>query len=326
MTTDTATTDEAVSAAVSTAEPDRSSGSRWSRAANRLGAVGRGGSGGTGTNEQSVAVTILVLISLSAIWLLVYAVFLSGIQEHNAQHRLYSSIRYSLAEELAPFGGVIAPGTPVAVLNAPAAGISQTVVVEGTSSGVLRDGPGHQQNTPLPGQAGVSVIMGRSVTFGAPFRHIASMKVGDPITVTTGQGTFHYTVIDVRGNGDPLPPTISPTASRLTLVTSRGSGWREGWAPNSPVFVDATMHGQVQAAPSGRLTVIAPAATEMHVDTGGLVALVLWLQALLLVTCGLVWARMRWGFWQAWLAGAPLVLALVWIASSEILRLLPNLV
>jgi sortase A len=274
----------------------------------------------------TTVVTALAMLSLIAIWLLVYAIGLSAIQERSAQHRLYASIRQSLAEEVAPFGGAIEPGTPIAVMTAPEAGLRRVVVVEGTTAGVMRDGPGHQQNTALPGQAGVSVVMGRSVTFGAPFRHVASLHVGDPITVTTGQGVFTYTVTDVRGNGDPLPPTLAATASRLTLVTSRGSGWRSGWAPGSPVFVDATMKGHVQPAPSGRPTTIATSATEMHSDTGGLVPLVLWLQVLLLVAAGVVWANARWGRWQAWLAGAPLVLVVLWLISSETLRLLPNLV
>jgi sortase A len=300
--------------------------SRWRRLRERLVRPRTEESGPPPSATSTVVVTSLVLLSLSAVWLLVYAVALSGLQEHSAQHRLYASIRYSLSQEITPFGGVIKPGTPVAVLTIPAAGVHRTVVVEGTTSGVLRDGPGHQQNSAFPGQAGVSVLQGRSVTFGAPFRNVPSLRVGDLITVTTGQGVFHYQVTDVRGNGDPLPPTLTATGSRLTLVTSRGEGWRSGWAPNSPVFVDATLSGHVQPAPSGRPTVISPAATVMHADTGGLVALVLWLQALLLVAAGVVWARIRWGRWQTWLAGAPALLAVMWVASSEALRLLPNLV
>jgi sortase A len=92
------------------------------------------------------------------------------------------------------------------------------------------------------------------------------------------------------------------------------------------VFVDATMSGHVQPAPSGRPATISPAAMVMHGDSGGLVALVLWLQALLVVAAAVVWARIRWGRWQTWAAGAPAVLAVVWVASSEALRLLPNLV
>ena len=35
--------------------------------------------------------------------------------------------------------------------------------MEGTSSGTLMSGPGHRRDTPFPGQAGVSVIVGRPV-------------------------------------------------------------------------------------------------------------------------------------------------------------------
>jgi sortase A len=305
--------------------PVASPTTRLSRIRSRLLAVGVRTAQPSPSTAQSVFGTAFVVLSMAAIWLLLYALVLSGVQEHSAQNRLYDSIRYSLAEDLTPFGGLIKTGTPVAVVSAPEAGITRAVVVEGTTSGVLRDGPGHQQNTPMPGQAGVSVVMGRSVTFGAPFRHIATMHAGDPITVTTGQGTFRYTVTDVRGNGDPLPPLLSGGASRLTLVTSRGAGWRSGWAPGSPVFVDATMHGATQPAPAGRPTTIAPAATEMHGDTGGLVVLVLLLQGLLILSGAVVWARLRWGLWQAWLGGAPAVVAMLWLISGEAMRLLPNL-
>jgi sortase A len=300
--------------------------SQWKRLTQRVTPKPRPATATPPSAVSTIVVTVLALLSLLAVWLLAYALGLSGLQERSDQHRLYATIRYSLSQETAPLGGAIKPGTPVAVMTAPQAGLRRVVVVEGTTSGVLRDGPGHQQNTALPGQPGVSVIMGRSVTFGAPFRHVASMQVGATIVVTTGQGVFRYTVTDVRGNGDPLPPTLSPTASRLTLVTSGGSGWRDGWAPNHQVFVDATMSGHVQPAPSGRPATIALAATEMHADAGGLVALVLLLQGLLIVGVCAVWARARWGRWQAWLAITPVVLAILWVASSEALRLLPNLV
>ncbi|MBV9487515.1 MAG: class E sortase [Frankiaceae bacterium] len=265
------------------------------------------------------------MLSVTAVWLLIYGVFLSGIQERSAQHRLYSQLRFSLAQEVAPLGGAIKPGTPLAVISMPAAGLNRAVVVEGTTSTVLRDGPGHQQNTPLPGQLGWSVLMGRSVSFGAPFKDIGSLHPGDIITATTQQGTFHYSVINVRHNGDPLPPPVPDGGGRLTLVSSQGSGWRAGWAPSHEVFVDAALKEKALLAPAGRPTVIAPSATAMHSDTSGLESLVLWLQALLIVGGATVWASSRWGLWQAWLAGAPVILALVWVVSSNVFRLLPNL-
>jgi sortase A len=39
-----------------------------------------------------------------------------------------------------------------------------------------------------------------------------------------------------------------------------------------------------------------------------------------------VWARARWGTGQAWLIGLPLMLAVLWGSSGNVLMLLPNLV
>src|SRR5262249_13850807 len=147
-----------------------------------------------------------------------------------------------------------------AYLTAPQIGLAQ-VVVEGTASPVTTTGPGHQRDTPLPGQPGVSVLIGRSVTFGAPFAHIADLQKGQTITLVTGQGTFHYDVLDVRGPGDPLPRPPAQGASRVVLVTTEGSGWRTGWAPQNAVFVDAQLQGEPQPAPAGRPASV-PAAEE----------------------------------------------------------------
>ena len=56
----------------------------------------------------------------------------------------------------------------MALLSIPRLRISQ-VVVEGTASGDTLAGPGHLRKTVIPGQVGTSVVMGRAVTYGAPF-------------------------------------------------------------------------------------------------------------------------------------------------------------
>jgi sortase A len=240
---------------------------------------------------------------------------------------LYAQLRQGLAEATTPFGGAIPAGTPVVLVDARAAGLSGVVVVEGTTSSDLTNGPGHLSSTPLPGQAGVSVLMGRSVMFGAPFRHIGSMRAGDKIEVTTGQGQFTYRVDDVRHKGDPLPPPLAQGKSRLTLVSSVAAGWRGGWAPQQTVYVDASLAGgTVQPAPPGRPSLVPAAADPMQGDNSSLVSLVLWLQGLLIVAVLVVVGRQRWGRWQTWLLGMPLALACLWGATQAAVVLLPNLV
>ncbi len=271
-----------------------------------------------------VAARILGGIALLTIWCLLFVVGLSSLTAARTQHLLYGQLRSQLTLETVPLGGAIAPGTPVALIEAPAINL-RYVVVEGTSSGDLRAGPGHRRDTPLPGQAGASVIDGRSLAFGGPFRHITDLQAGDIVTVTTGQGTFTYQVDGVRRAGDPIPAPLAAGTSRLTLATSEGVSWRAGCAPDRVVYVDSTLQVLTQPAPSGRPAL--PASEKaLAGDPGALVPLVLWLQLLLAVLIGAAWAQVRWGGAQTWLVGAPAVLAALWGASEAAVQLLPNLI
>ena len=274
-----------------------------------------------------VTVMVWVWLGLAALslWALFYAFALSGLQALRSQTELYAQFREQLALATAPLGGAIGPGSPVAVIDAPQVGIRQLVVVEGTSAGQLQAGPGHRRDTPLPGQVGTSVLFGRSVMFGGPFGSIASLRAGQTLTVVTGQGTYVYTVEDVRRGGDKLPPLLASDGSRLELVSSEGSGWQSGWAPTHLVYVDALLKGQAGPSPPGRPAAISVAELPMHADVGALVLVVAWLQILLAAALAMVWLAMRWGRWQAWLVGVPVVLACLWGLTSTAAQLLPNL-
>lgn len=273
----------------------------------------------------AVTKAALTLFSLLMVWLVLYAIVFSGLQEERTQHGLYAALRAQLAAETAPPGGSIKPGKPVALLDAPEIGLHNAVVVEGTSSATLQKGPGHLANTALPGQAGVSAIFGKSVTFGAPFANIPKFHMGNPITVTTVQGVAHYVVTDVRRGGDPLPQPLLAGQGRLTLVAAVGPGWRSGWAPTGLVYVDAMLQGTAQTAPPGRPTQVPAAQKAMGTGDSALYSLALWLEAMAIVAVSVTWARSRWGGWQVWLAGAPLIFATVWIVTETATRLLPNL-
>ena len=78
----------------------------------------------------------------------------------------------------------------------------------------------------MPGQAGVSVILGRANRLRRAVRRLASLVPGDPITVVTGQTVASYTVIDLRRAGDPLPPPLAAGAGRMILVTADGRAAR----------------------------------------------------------------------------------------------------
>jgi sortase A len=249
----------------------------------------------------------------------------SGLQEHRAQHGLYATLREQLAAETAPVGGVVKDGAPIATLSVPALGLNKSVVVEGTTSTDLQNGPGHRVDTVFPGQAGVSVVFGKSATFGAPFGKLTSLKPGDVITATTGQGSFTYHVIDVRTPGMPFPPAVTGTAGRLILVSAYGHGWRSGWAPSQVVYVDANLQGAGKASPGGGPTAQPANQVAMARDDTALTPLVLWLELLIVAAVGFVWSRRHWGTWQVWLVGAPALFAVIWVVTETATRLLPNL-
>jgi sortase A len=261
-----------------------------------------------------------------AIFFGAFAFGFSALQEQRSQEQLYASFRGLLdpSSPVAPsIGGLIAPGSPVAVVNSPVAGMNNVVVVEGTASNDLLDGPGHLRDSPLPGQAGESILMGRSTTAGAPFAGVTSLRKGDIITVTTGQGTFRFIVEDERFGGDRLPE-IPPSGALLTLVTSTGSGWLGRLAPTHLVYVDAALSGKAVAAPPGRPIAVPAQEIQGHGDPASWPFVVLWTEALLAAGVLLAWFWSRLGLARTWLVGAPVLLGILWGLSTEVMRLLPN--
>ena len=276
--------------------------------------------------RAAVAAWILVTLSALSLWGFVYGRVFSTVEERRSQHQLAASLREQLANATSPIGGVIRPGAPIAVLAAPSIGLGRQVVVEGTTAGTLEHGPGHRRDTPVPGQPGVSVLMGRSVLFGAPFAHVDKLRPGASLTVVTGQGTFRYWVERVRRAGDRLPAPLAPGASRLTLVTSEGAGsWTGSWSRHT-VYVDASLVGKAQLPPAGpRVRSIARSETALAGEQHSLLILVGWLLLTTLAIAAAAWAQVHWGLRQTVLVAAPVLLACVWLVTGTAARLLPNL-
>ena len=155
-----------------------------------------------------------VLIGLGVLLLLftAYQIWGTSVQEAHTQSGLRTqlqqetnsdAVRRALAQESAldklPTGPAVpapstaapAEGNPIGDIRIPVIGINQ-VVVEGTNTPDLRKGPGHYTGTPLPGQSGNVAIAGHRTTYGHPFYNLDSVKVGDPIVLTTLQGIFVY--------------------------------------------------------------------------------------------------------------------------------------
>ncbi len=102
-------------------------------------------------------------------------------------------------------------GDPLGKLQIPRIGVS-AVVVDGTGTADLRQGPGHYPGTPLPGERGTVGIAGHRTTYGAWFRKINQLKPNDPITITMPYGRFTYRVERTR----IVPPTAVWVTQRVS--------------------------------------------------------------------------------------------------------------
>ena len=293
----------------------------------------------------AISLTSIVSLGVVALFLVVYAVGFSAAQEQRGQHQLYAQFRGLLDPDspIAPAtGGTIAPHTPIAMINAGAAGMHRLIVVEGTSSADLLDGPGHLRDTPLPGQPGDSVLVGKDLTSGGPFRHLTSFAAGDAAHADHRPGVFTYRVLDVRRKGDPIQPVASGSAE-LTLISATGSGLLGQVAPSRLVYVDALLQGS-PVQPSGQHPEAVPSAElPGHSDPGAWPFVLLWVQALLIAGVGTAVAAWMWsrsgddggdgadvldrrrGMWRAWLLGAPVIFGVLWGLATECSRLLPNI-
>jgi len=122
---------------------------------------------------------------------------------------------------VAPVVPGVAPadGQPIGTIDIPSIGVDY-VVVQGTATADLQLGPGHYDNTPLPGQPGNAAIAGHRTTYLHPFFNLNELVVGDPIYITTTQGRFRYnvtaTLIVAPTDVAVVAPTPTPT---LTLTT-----------------------------------------------------------------------------------------------------------
>ena len=273
----------------------------------------------------SVVSTTSLMCCLVAGWVVAQMLYLGGVAQDREQDALYAQFRGELAAATAPIGPVTAVGAPVATLSIPHIGVEQ-VVVEGTASGDLLSGPGHLRNTVLPGQLGTSAVFGRASTYGAPFARIGELVRGDRIDVTTAQGATRFTVLGVRRAGDPLPQPRPESAARLVLVSGDSSGSRlPSLSPGGVVYVDAEAD-EAFDTPAGLPRVVPDSEQVMGTESGAVLPLLtLCLALLLALTFGVIAARQRFGAALVWVVATPVVIAVAWVTTDVVMRLLPNL-
>jgi len=102
-------------------------------------------------------------------------------------------------------------GETLGRLRIPRLGLN-IIVVEGTGSGTLKKGPGHDRRTFLPGEGKLVYIAGHRTTYGAPFGHIDDLRPGDQVTLELPYATYRYRISKHR----------IVKADQLEVLRSRG--------------------------------------------------------------------------------------------------------
>jgi len=108
------------------------------------------------------------------------------------------------------------PGDSIAKLTIPKIDGSY-YVVEGTAAGDLRKGPGHYDDTPLPGKGGTVGIAGHRTTYGAPFRNIDDLNRGDLVRIEMANGRFTY-VVEKTSLVDPSEVSVKKPVGYERLI------------------------------------------------------------------------------------------------------------
>jgi sortase A len=265
----------------------------------------------------------------------------SGLRTQLQKETANDAIKRALAQESAldklPTGPPVAApptaapaeGQPIGDIRIPVIGLNQ-VVVEGTNTPDLRKGPGHYTGSPMPGQAGNAAIAGHRTTYGHPFYNLDSVKVGDPIVLTTLQGIFVYdttksfvvspsdtTVVDNVIANQLTLTTCNPRFSATTRLIVQAK------LAHSQMFANTGLPAQhtAQAKPNGQTK-----SQSLAGESGASLAdALLWGLVTALVVTGIFLAawRFRRRRWVIYGVGAVGTLVLLWFFFGAVSPLLP---
>lgn len=261
----------------------------------------------------------LTIFGLVVVAYVVYLFGVTRLEYGRSQRHLMATISRDLAAARAPIGGRIAEGTPVAIVEIPRLH-ARVAAVEGTSGDLLKQGPGHLRTSPLPGQRGNAVFMGRRVGFGGPFRNLGDLRKGDRIRTITGQGRATYIVSSVRtANRKGTDVLEKGTGNRLILVTS---------SPEVRVkrrlVVSATLRSAPVLTPPDRPTEVSRNELGLQGDGSTVLPLLLWAELLLLAAVGAAWLYRRWPRWSTYIVTTPVLALLLLLVFDNLTPILPS--
>jgi sortase A len=279
-----------------------------------------------------------------------YELWGTGIAEARSQHSLRKQFEASLnapKPTTPPTTGTTLPdattttadplppppvGGALAIIRIPKAGIN-AAVVEGVDVSDLKKGPGHYPKTPLPGQPGNTAIAGHRTTYGAPFYHLDEVQPGDPIFISTRDGTFQYSVVSQHDVSPDDVAVINPTKdNRLTLTTCTprftaqkrlvvvaaliGPATAPPTRPAQPVRDNVTPSASAGAGANDTVGSLSGQSQSRWPAVGwGLLCALIWV-------VGYVMGR-KWRRWPAYLVTAPFFLLALFVFFENFARFVP---
>jgi sortase A len=116
-----------------------------------------------------------------------------------------------------PAGGLISePGSFLFELSFPRQRAT-FAIVEGTTAGALRKGPGHLEGSAMPGKSGNTVIAGHRDTH---FRVLKNVAVGDEIRIDAAEKSYRYRIVETKIVSPKDVRWLRPeTDAVITLIT-----------------------------------------------------------------------------------------------------------
>ena len=230
---------------------------------------------------------------------------------------MYKDLKQDLAQAVVPVSGVDRTGYTARVsFRSRRLGLEQ-VFVEGSASEQTMKGPGLQPDSRAARPAGLSILVGRRATFGAPFAHLDETAAGDIIVVTTGQGRFEYVVDIVRTTDAPAHQDRGGPGAAVAGDLGPGDhpDPLSSWSPPSSTARLSRPRRAPRAPPDN---------SPARAARATLVALLLWSQLLLVVTCAFTWAALSVPGRALWIGAVPVFIAILWNVFENLAVLLPN--
>ena len=116
-------------------------------------------------------------------------------------------------------------GAGFAKIRIPALGADYVfTVVEGTNSDDLYIGPGHYDNTQLPGQQGNFALAGHRVSKGSPFNDLGLLASCDAVVVETQDDWFVYRVLPMEEETATWAATPRANCDGVAVQTGQYTG------------------------------------------------------------------------------------------------------